>query len=52
MCELVENYAREVAQEEVKETVKKLFEKGVDFDIVYGSVNHISREELLLSIQT
>lgn len=43
----MENYAREVAMEEEKEMIKKLFENGVDFDIVYRSVKHISKEELL-----
>ena len=46
MCELVENYARGVAEEEEKEMAKKLFENGVDFEIVYRSVKHISKEEL------
>ena len=57
MCELVENYAREVAEEEVKEVQKKakeeakemaqrLFENGVDFDIVYRSIKSFSKEEL------
>ena len=61
MCELVENYAREVAAEAVKEAAeeaekeaikekremaRRFFENGVDFDIVYRSVKHISKEEL------
>lgn len=51
MCELVENYAKEVAaeaaKEEAKEMAKRFFENGADFDLVYQSVKHISKEELL-----
>ena len=47
MCELVENYAREVAEEEAKAMAKRLLERGVDFDIVCQSVKILSKEELL-----
>lgn len=51
MCELVENYAREVAEETLKEEAqamaKRLLERGVDFDIVCQSVKILSKEELL-----
>ena len=59
MCELVENYARQVAEEEAAKaakeaaraadeaTAKSLFENGVDFDLVCRSVKTLSKEELL-----
>ena len=47
MCELVENYAREVAEEEAKAMAKRLLERGVDFDIVCQSVKILSKDELL-----
>ena len=50
MCEIVENYAREVAEEAVKaenrEMARKLLEKGVDFEIVCQSMENLSVEEL------
>lgn len=57
MCELVENYAREVAEEavkevqekakeEAKEMAKRFFENGVEFDIVYRSIKNLSKEDL------
>ena len=59
MCELVESYARQVAEEEAAKaaakaakkaeeaTARRLFEKAVDFDVVYQSVETLSKEELL-----
>ena len=54
MCELVENYARQVAEEEAAKaarkaeeaTAKSLFENGVDFEVVCRSIKTFSREEL------
>lgn len=50
MCEIVENYVREVAEEAVKaenrEMTRKLLEKGVDFEIVCQSMENLSVEEL------
>lgn len=50
MCEIVDNYAKEVAEEAVKvenkEMAKKLFEKGVDFDVVCQCIENITVEEL------
>ena len=58
MCELVENYARQVAEEEAakaatkarkeaEESARSLFENGVDFEVVCRSIKTFSREELL-----
>lgn len=54
MCEIVENYAKEVAKEAAKEAsrgkeksmAKKLFEMGVDFNVVLHSAENLSAEEL------
>ena len=61
MCELVENYARQVAEEEAakaaaeaaakarkeaEESARSLFENGVDFELVHRSVKILSKEEL------
>ena len=58
MCELVENYARQVAEEEAAKaaveaarkaeeaTAKSLFENGADFELVHRSVKSLSKEEL------
>lgn len=46
MCEIVDNYAKEVAKEKNKEMVRKLFEKGVDFDIVCQCAEDFAIEEL------
>ena len=54
MCEIVENYAKEVAAEAAKEAAKekeklmakKLFTKNVDFDTVLHSVEDTTVEEL------
>ena len=56
MCELVENYARQVAEEEAAKaarkaeeaTAKSLFENGVEFEVVCRSIKTLSREELLI----
>lgn len=55
MCELVENYAREVAEEAVKkarketeeEAARSFFKNGAEFDLVYRSIKTLSKEELL-----
>ena len=62
MCELVENYARQVAEEEAAKaaakaaveaarkaeeaTAKSLFENGADIELVHRSVKILSKEEL------
>jgi predicted transposase/invertase (TIGR01784 family) len=51
MCELVESYARQIAEEktrkEAEESARSLFENGVDFDVVYRSIKNLSKDELL-----
>ena len=46
MCDLVENYARECAEEAAKEAAKKLFENGVSFEQVRASLTTISDVDL------
>ena len=50
MCEIVDNYAKEVAEqvskERSKEMVRKLFENGVGFDVVCQCAEGFSVEEL------
>lgn len=50
MCEIVDNYAKEVAEEAVKEknieTARKFLESGVNFEVVCRCVDSISLEEL------
>ena len=46
MCEIVENYAKEVAKENEKLIAKKLFAKNVNFDTVLHSMEHMTAEEL------
>lgn len=46
MCEIVDNYAKEVAKEERKEMIRKLFENGVDFDVVCRCAEDFAVEEL------
>ena len=46
MCEIVENYAREVAEEAAKEAVRNLFENGATYHLVLSSIKNISEEEL------
>ena len=38
MCDVVKNYAKEYAEEEVKLIAQKLFKSGVSFQIVQSSV--------------
>ena len=46
MCEIVDNYAKEVAEEVSKEIVRKLFENVVGFDIVCQCAEGFPVEEL------
>ena len=50
MCDLVENYAKERAEEatakEAADSARKLFENGVSYDIVRASITTISDEDL------
>ena len=50
MCDLVENYAKERAEEatakEAADSARKLFENGVNYDIVRASITTISDEDL------
>lgn len=57
MCDLVENYAKERAEEAAKEatekavkeaadSARKFFENGVSYDIVRASITTISDEDL------
>lgn len=57
MCDLVENYAKERAEEATKEatekaakeaadSARKLFENGVSYEIVRASISTISDEDL------
>ncbi len=57
MCDLVENYAKERAEEATKEatekaakeaadSARKLFENGVSYEIVRASIRTISDEDL------
>lgn len=46
MCEIVENYAREVAEEAAKEAARRLFENGVDFQVVCKSMGNLTEAEL------
>ena len=55
MCEAVENYAKQYAKEYAKNHVKeksmkvakKLFQEGVDFEMVLRCIEDVSEEELL-----
>ena len=50
MCDLVENYARERAEEaaakESADSARKLFENGVSYEIVRASISTISDDDL------
>ena len=50
MCEVVENYARqvagEVAQEQAERHARKFFESGVSFEIVKNSIDVLTEEVL------
>ena len=46
VCDLVENYAKECAEEEAKRHAKKLFENGVSYEVVRDSITSLSDEEL------
>ena len=46
MCEIVEEYAREVAKEQALEHAKVLFESEEAFEIVRKTIKQLSDEEL------
>ena len=46
MCEIVENYAREVAEEAAKKAARNFLENGVDFQVVCKSISNLTEEEL------
>ena len=50
MCEVVENYAqqvaREVAQEQAEEHARKFFENGASFEMVKECIDSLSEEVL------
>ena len=47
MCDLVENYARECAEEATRQNALKLFENGVSYEIVRASITSLTEEELM-----
>ena len=49
MCDLVENYAKECAEEAAIETAKRFFENGVSYEVVRASITTLS-DEVLMSI--
>ena len=46
MCELVENYAKERAQEAATDSAKRLFENGASYELVRASLTTLSDAEL------
>ena len=46
MCEIVEEYAREVAEEQAERHARKFFESGVSFEIVKNSIDALTEEVL------
>jgi len=46
VCDLVENYANERAEELAKKTAKSLFENGVSYEVVRGAVTVLSDKQL------
>ena len=46
VCELVENYARQVAEQATKATAKRFFENGASYEMVRSSITSLSDEEL------
>ena len=46
MCEVVENYAKQEAEEQAERYARKLFESGVSFEIVKNSIDAFTEEEL------
>lgn len=46
VCDLVENYAKECAEEAEKKAAKKLFENGAKYELVRASITSLSDEEL------
>lgn len=46
VCELVENYAKQVAELAAKDSAKRLFENGASYEMVRSSITSLSDEEL------
>ena len=46
MCDLVENYAKQKAEEKAADSARKFFENGVSYDIVRASITTISDDDL------
>lgn len=46
MCDLVENYANKKAAAEAKASALRLFQNGVDYELVRASITSITNEEL------
>lgn len=46
VCDLVENYAKECAEEEAKKSAQRFFENGVSYEVVRASITSLSDEEL------
>ena len=46
MCDLVEQYAKEYAEERVKESALRLFQNGVSYELVRASIPSLSDEDL------
>ena len=44
MCKIVEDYAKEIADEYALENVKNLFENGCNLDVVIASFKNIPQE--------
>jgi len=46
MCDLVENYARECAEEAERNNALKFFQNGATYELVRASITSLSDEEL------
>ena len=46
MCDLVEQYAKEYAEERAKESALRLFQNGVSYELVRASIPSLSDEDL------
>lgn len=46
MCEIVENYAKEVAKEENMVIAKRLFQNGVPYETVQQCIGKLTEDEL------
>ena len=46
MCEIVEEYAKEMAKEVMLGNIKRLFENGCSLEMVLACVNNIPQEDI------